>query len=81
MDDVLVMQYFVLESENPGWQAVRVRVVVPEDRYVEHCTGSAIWAYVVIRCRGIPDRIDIVVYGSMEKLDTGGGYAEMSFGR
>ena len=81
MDSVLIVQYFDSAADSLDWQAVRIRAVVPEDRYRKGWTEDAIRMYVIIRSRNIPDRIDIVLYGSMEKFRECEEYAEISFER
>lgn len=66
MDGVLIVQYFDSVAGNLDWQAVRMRVIVPEDRYREGWTEDALRMYAIIRSRNVPDRIDIAIYGSME---------------
>lgn len=81
MDDVQIVQYFDSVADSLDWQAVRIRAVAPEHRYREGWTEDAIRMYVIIRSRNIPDRIDMVLYGSMEKFRECEEYAEISFER
>lgn len=81
MGDVYIVQYFDSISDNLDWQSVRMRVIVPEDRYREGWTENAMRLYVIIRSRNIPDQIDMVIYGSMEKFQECEEYAEISFER
>ena len=62
IDDVKIIQYFDSRSDNLNYQAVRVRAVVPEDKYLGDKTMNAIRAYVIIRSNNIPNDIDIVLY-------------------
>lgn len=79
MDDVQIIQYFVASADNLDWQSVRMRVIVPADRYRERWTENAMRIYAIIRSRNIPDRIDIVIYDSMEKFQVCEEYVETSF--
>ncbi len=79
MDDVQIAQYFVASADNLDWQTVRMRAIVPADRYHEGWTEDAMRIYAIIRSRNIPDRIDIVIYDSMEKFELCEEYAKTSF--
>ena len=78
-DDVQIIQYFVASADNLNWQTVRMRVIVPADRYREGWTENAMRLYVIIRSRRIPNRIDMVLYDSMEKFELCEEYAKTSF--
>ena len=79
MDGVLIVQYLDSVAGNLDWQAVRMRVIVPEDRYREGWTEDALRMYAIIRSRNVPDRIDIAIYGSMEGFRECEEYAEASY--
>lgn len=79
MDEVEIVQYFTASADNLDWQTVRIRAIVPEDRYRAGWTGNAMRIYAIIRSRNIPNRIDIVIYGSMEQFEDCEEYAEILY--
>ena len=79
IEDVQIIQYFDSVADNLNWQTVYVRVVVPKEQYKKGWTENAIRVYIIIRSKNIPNRIDIVIYGSMEALKECEEYARESF--
>lgn len=79
MDEVEIVQYFTASADNLDWQAVRIKAIVPEDRYRAGWTGNAMRIYAIIRSRNIPNQIDIVIYGSMEKFEDCQEYIEILY--
>lgn len=79
MDEVEIVQYFTASADNLSWQTVRMRVIVPEDRYRAGWTENAMRIYAIIRSRNIPNRIEMVIYDNMEKFQDCEEYAEILF--
>ena len=79
MDEVEIVQYFTASADNLSWQTVRMRVIVPEDRYRAGWTENVMRIYAIIRSRNIPNRIEMVIYDNMEKFQDCEEYAEILF--
>ncbi len=75
MNDVKIIQYFDSRAVNLDYQAVRIRAVVPEDKYLGDKTMNAIRIYIIIRSKNVPNDIDIVLYDNMEKFSDCESYA------
>lgn len=79
MGDVRIVQYYAASADNLDWQFVRIRAIVPEDRYRAGWTENAMRIYAIVRSRNIPNQIDIAIYGSMEEFEGCEEYVEILF--
>ncbi len=79
INDVVIVQYFDSTADNLDWQTMYIRAIVPERSFRETWTLKAIKSYVIIRSRNIPDRIDILIYDNVEKMQKREEYIDILF--